>query len=323
MKELLNDYYGIQAHENIIINGREGFKQDSFLYFTISADYKEIIHMEQAAAAYFLAENHYTQIAYPIQNLNGEWFTRYLGKHYLVLKAVFDASESGKSEGKALAELHQAGMDYPYEPREISSYGQWKQLWIDKLTAFEQKILLDAAEVPGEWSQMLSDVLPYVVGISENAIQYMQESESEKRFDDVDQGTIGLRRYTGNLMNGFVWTNELVYDHPARDLAECIRHRLLQVNDPLKTVRDFLNDYQEERQLSIFSWRLIYARLIFPIHLFDEMEMGFANSGDPKNVRKMTELLERQSDYERRLGTFFNEAGVDCEKLQIPVLHWL
>ncbi|GAA0588534.1 spore coat-associated protein CotNH [Virgibacillus siamensis] len=325
MKELLADYYNIQAQENIFMNGREGFKQDNFLYFTISADFKEIIHMEQASAAYFLVENNYTQVAYPIQNLNGDWFTRYYGKHYLVLKAAFAASGHGKSEGKALANLHQAGVEYPFEPREISSYGQWKQLWIDKLTAFENKIKLDAEEVPGEWSQLLADVLPYIIGISENAIQYMQESEGEKRFSEVDQGTIGLRRYSGKIMDGFVWTHELVYDHAARDLAEFIRYSLLQVNDPMKKIRDFLNEYQEERQLSVFSWRLIYARLIFPIHLFDAIEQGYINSGSSasERVREMQDLMERQGDYERRLGKFFDEAGVDCERLQIPVLHWL
>ncbi|WP_077327753.1 hypothetical protein [Virgibacillus siamensis] len=323
MKELLTDFYGIQAHEKIIMNGREGFKQDNFLYFTISADYKEMIHMEQAAAAYFLVENHYTKIAYPIQNVSGEWFTRYRNDHFFVVKAPFAETGHSLSEGKALAELHMGGLDYPYEPQEISSYGQWKQLWIDKLTAFENKIVMDVNENPTPWSKLLSDALPYVVGISENAIQYMQESEGEKRFGDVDQGTMGLRRYAGNLADGFVWTNELVYDHPARDLAEYIRHRLLQVNDPVKKIRDFLNDYQEERQLSVFSWRMIYARLIFPIHLFDAMERGFAKGGNDGSVLELEELLDRQQDYERRLGKFFDEAGVDCERLEIPVLHWL
>ncbi|WP_174614140.1 hypothetical protein [Virgibacillus ihumii] len=323
MRELLADYYNIHARENIIVNGREGFKQDNFLYFTISADFREIIHMEQAATAYFLVENNYTQVAYPIQNVNGDWFTRYQGNHYLVLKAAFAASGQRKSEGKALADLHLAGLDYPYEPREISSYGQWKQLWIDKLTAFENKIMLDAEEAFDEWSLLLADTLPYIVGISENAIQYMQESEGEKRFAEVDQGTVCLRRYSEKLADGFVWTNDLVYDHPARDLAEHIRHNLLQVNDPLNKIRDFLNEYQEKRQLSVFSWRLIYARLIFPIHLFDAIERGFSNSEDTQRVREMRDLLERQADYERRLGQFFDEAGVDCERLEIPVLHWL
>lgn len=112
------------------------------------------------------------------------------------------------------------------------------------------------------------DFMPYLSGISENAIQYMQESEYESRFHETDQGTITFRRYHGQFSRHHLWLTDFAYDHPARDLAEFIRNQLLQTEDPMDGIQAFLEDYQQVRPLSVFSWRLLYARLLFPIHFF-------------------------------------------------------
>lgn len=324
LKDLLATYYGIHVAESILVDSVEGYRLNNSLYFTISVEHREVIHMEQATLAYYLCENNYTRMAFPIQNLDGEWFTRYQGGHYMVLKAQEGQLDNIPSQGRALAMFHKRGAHYPYEPQSISSYGQWKQLWIDKLTLFETKIEQDIKKSPSPYSRLLNGALPYIVGISENAIQYMQESESEPRFHEVDQGTIAFRRYSGNLSKSIIWTNDLVYDHPTRDLAEYIRYKLMQEHDPTREIIQFLRAYQEVRQLSIFSWRSLYARLIYPIHLFDLMEEGLLNEDNHDNhYLNMNELLERQTIYERRIGSFFEDLGMDCEKLQMPVLHWL
>ncbi|WP_164668256.1 hypothetical protein [Virgibacillus doumboii] len=323
MKDLLSAYYGIYADGSTIWNGMEALKQGNYLYFTISAEHKEIIHMEQAALAYYLYENNCPQVAIPVPNSQGDWFTDYLNKTYCVLRLKNTSSDTGLAQGETLAQFHQLGSRFNYEPQEISSYGQWKQLWIEKLTAFEKQIEVEAAEYPNSYYRLLMDVLPYVIGISENAIQYMQESEHESRFHQVDQGTIAFRRYGGNMRDSVIWTTDLVYDHPARDLAEHIRHKLLLRDNPMQEIREFLDAYQQVRQLSVFSWRLLYARLMYPIHLFDIIERGFSEKEHDKLYQELADKLEMQTIYEKRLSLLFEYAGVDSEGLQIPVLHWI
>ncbi|TFJ92776.1 hypothetical protein E4U82_10250 [Lentibacillus salicampi] len=322
MRDFLAAYYGIQAPEKTVWYGTEGFKDANYVYFTISAKQKEVIHMEQAALAYYLQENHYNHMAIPVPNNQGEWYTPYHDSYWMVLRVKNTAPETSFG-GEQLARFHATGSVYQYEPQAISSYGQWRTLWIEKLTAYEERIVTAANDHPNAYYRTLMDFLPYVIGISENAIQYMQESESEQRFHEADQGTIVFRRYHAQLENRVLWMNDLAYDHPTRDLAEYIRNKLLQEGDPMREIRAFLDDYQHVRPLSIFSWRLLYARLLYPIHVFDLIERGFAADHHDAAHSELSTIMKQQSEYEKRLGLFFENAGIHCEELQIPVLHWL
>ncbi|WP_106496800.1 hypothetical protein [Lentibacillus sp. Marseille-P4043] len=324
MKHLLATYYDVQIEAEIILDQRKGYKSADHTYFIISADNKEVIHMEQAALAYYLAENNYTEMAIPIPTIHGEWILHYQGENYLVLQVNQLKDQNGLSQGKQLAAFHHVGAMYRYEPHEISSYGQWKQLWINKLTIYENKLMQEAEKHPSDYYRFVMDILPYIVGISENAIQYVQETEQEYRFDEVDQGTISFQRFANSMSKPVFWTDELVYDHPARDLAENIRFYFLQ-NDKNSTERvlSFLHDYQLIRPLSVFSWRLLYARLIFPIHIYDCLKRGFDSQEYDQVYTDLTKLMAQQTVYEERLRDFFTEVAVDPEALQIPVLHWL
>lgn len=323
MRDFLAIYYGIQAYEKTVWHGMEGFKDANYVYFTISAEQKEVIHMEQAALAYYLQEKGYSHMSIPVPNSRGEWYTKYHDSYHMVLRVNNTGPHKQSVHGEQLAAFHTAGSLYQYEPQTISSYGQWKALWIEKLTAFEETIEMEANNHPNDYYGMLMDFLPYVIGISENAIQYMQESESEQRYHEADQGTIVFRRYHNQLQDRLLWMNDLAYDHPTRDLAECIRLKLLQKDDPMNDIRTFLHDYQRVRPLSIFGWRLMYARLLYPIHVFDIIERGFSADHYESVHSELSTIIDQQSVYEKRLGLFFENAGIDCEELQIPVLHWL
>lgn len=323
LRDFLEAYYGIQPWDKMIWNGIEGHKDDKYIYFIMSCDQKEIIHMEQAALAYFLYENNYSQMTIPLPNSQGEWYTPYLESYYMVLRAENTSTVKPIVHGEELAALHAVGLVYPYEPQTISSYGQWKGLWIDKLTAFEEKVEWEARDTPNAYYRLLMDSLPYVLGLSENAIQYMQESESDRGFHEADQGTIVFSRYDGQLNQPFLWMTDLAYDHPTRDLAEYIRYKLLEKENPADEIRVFLDDYQKVVPLSIFGWRLLYARLLYPIHLFDIIGRGFLTRQHGTLYTELSDMLDRQSVYEKRMRQFFENAGVNCEELQIPVLHWL
>lgn len=321
-QEFLHTHYELSVEEKMVLDGKEGYKHGEYLYFIINVNNKEVIHMEQAVLAYYLLENNFSQTAFPVQNIYGEWFTADQGRNYMVLQVQHPLWDNMLSPGESLATFHEVGASYGYEPKSISSYGQWKALWIEKLTVFETNLQQEAEKHPTKYYQLIMDILPYVVGISENAIQYLQESERDNRFHETDQGTISFRRYSNQLANPILWVDQFVYDHPARDLAEYIRTMLLEKRDQ-DEVTAFLNDYNKRRPLSVFSWRLLYARLVFPIHLFDIMQSGFLTDDFERLYREMTSLLDKQVDYERRLSDFFQIGSVKREEVNIPVIEWL
>ncbi|MFS0674368.1 hypothetical protein [Ornithinibacillus sp. 179-J 7C1 HS] len=323
MKEILLVNYNVHVKEQVMINGREGFRDQDYIYFIISANNKEMIHLEQAALAYYLSELGYKHTAVPIPTMGNSWFVEKDNNHYFVLRVSNIQEQIAKSHGRLLAEFHNQTATYSYEPQEISSYGQWKDLWIKKLIAYEQKIKHDSLSIQNNYYRLLVDIFPYIIGLSENAIQYMQESETDKRFHQSDQGVFAFRRYKEHLASPVIWTDELVYDHPTRDLAEYIRYKLLEDDVDKKDIISFINDYQEQRALSVFSWRLLYARLLYPIHFYDLFEESFKGKEYERYYADLKKMIKKQEAYEKRLASFFEVVNVDYKRYELPVLNWL
>lgn len=323
MRDLLNTFYAIQISEEILIEDRVAFKSGNNIYFITLATNNKAIHMEQSFLAHYLVKKGYAHTAHPVPNHYGEWITNYRDENYLVLKVIQLQENIPSEHGKILAQFHQKNRAYAYEPQHISSYGQWKNLWIDKLTSFEKKIIEEAENHKNNYYRLLMDVLPYIIGISENAIQYVQETNYENRYDQTDQGTITFQRYDDHLQRPIIWHTDLVYDHIARDLAEFIRHQLIQDGEQaFNDISIFLKSYQLIHPLSIFSWRLLYARLIYPVHLFDLIEEGFVEKNFEKHFQQLQQITEKQTDYEHCLDYFFQRIGLDQDQMQIPVLNW-
>lgn len=324
MNDLLTNYYQINAVARKVVDEKQGFIDDKYVYFIMSADNKEAIHMEQATLAYFLVENGFNQVALPIPNINGDWITEHEENRYMVVRHSFSKRETATSHGQLLANFHRVNQTYQYDPPNISSYGRWKTLWIDKLTLFEQYITEQAQKSSSSFYRLVMDILPYLIGMSENAIQYLQESERESRFNEVDQGTITFQRYDLQLLKPIIWFDDLVYDHPARDISEYIRKKLLNIHaQGVKESVDFMYEYRSINPLSVLSWRLMYARLIFPIHLFDVIEKAFMTEEYDKYHEKLEKLVEYQPNYEKDLTQFFQNTVFNDEDFRLPMIEWI
>lgn len=322
MKVLLENYYGLHLLEEIDVEGKKGFRDNEYIYFTIPASNNKAIHMEQATLAYHLAEIGYRETALPIPNMAGEWITTFEEKDYLVMRVQRFQARNTPSHGQKLATFHQQNMKYQYEPQYVSSYGQWKQLWIDKLTYFEHYIAKEGKKQPQAFFRILNDIMPYLIGISENAIQYIRESEAETQFEASDQGTICFHRYENNLLMPIIWPKDLVYDHKTRDLAEFIRSQLF-ATDQLNIIHTFLGEYESVQPLSLFSWRLLYARLLFPIQIYDFLTTCFQGDSLEDCIPGLESCISTQITYENNLRLLFHDLSIHNRLINIPRVHWL
>lgn len=324
MRNLLAMNYGLSINGSQVIGGRPCFTDREYFYTTIPAANKKDINMEQAALAYHLVENGYPHTAYPIPNMNQDWITNHEGENYIVLRGGAFKENTKGSHAQNLAYFHKDNSTYHFEPQSISSYGQWKSLWISKLTFVEHYLTEESKKQSNRYVRFLMNHLPYIIGISENAIQYMQESERERRYRDCDRGTIAFQRYQDQLLHPTIWSTDLVYDHPTRDIAEYIRAKILWGDErEVADVRLFLHEYESIQPLSVFSWRLLYARLIFPIHIFDQIQKSFYETDMEQSYRQMEALLDRQHIYEHHLAALFHDEQPNFYELDLPMLHWI
>lgn len=322
MIEILSLYDDVYISDQRLIDGKLGLLDDKYIYFIMSIDDEEVIHMEQATLAQFLFEQGLQQVVHPMVNRNGHWITEFGGKRYMVYKYAGTAEQVSVSHGQKLAQFHQQNYAYPFEPNYISSYGKWKSLWIDKLTSFEQEIN-ELEHLHVTYHRLALDMLPYIIGISENAIQYLDESIRFATYHESDQGTITFQRYDQQILKPIIWPEELMYDHPMRDVAELIRKILWLSEQGVLECYQFLQDYHQVNPLSQLSWRLLYARLIFPIHFFDVFAEIFKQVDIEDSGQQLSILIHKQPMYEQRLRELFKQFEFKDEDPALPMIEWI
>lgn len=326
MKDALQGQYNIRLGREIQRNGLTGFENSDGIYYLLPVqNFSDETAYEQRSICEYLKSSGLQQVALPMFTTEGRLYTTIQHQDYMLVHTDY-SPPSNQDQGAELAKLHQLGNEYPYQPQHISRYGHWKKLWEDKMDTWTEIYKKEWEERPSStYQRLFIETFPYLEGITENAIQYLQESEQDWRYEHFDQGTFTFERLHTSMLSENVWPHTLVYDHPARDLAEMMRYNFLENGmRGFDNIIRFMDSYESVRPLSVFSWRMIYARLLLPVHLFDALESSIAkdqkrNVAAEKYYRK---LLTNQSTYEKILHRFFIELSLDAKRNHIPVLDW-
>jgi spore coat protein YutH len=146
----------------------------------------------------------------------------------------------------------------------------------------------------------------------------------------MQRGTICFRRfpYEQNV-ESILTPDGWVYDHPARDISEWIRALYWQeagTADVYRKMTTFLNDYERIKPLTISCWRLIYGRLLFPLHYFEAIEGYYMSKNEHeknKHKEQLVTIIGQTTNYERFLKDFYKSLGLPVGKLAIPQPEWL
>ncbi|WP_277678560.1 hypothetical protein [Gracilibacillus dipsosauri] len=290
-------------------------------YFIIPIQQEEDAIWEKYVISNHLHQNNFTNVTQPIRNIHNQFVTT-VGKEKFLLCFARKKQTLDSSPGQKLAHFHQTGFQFPYQPQTISTYGNWKNLWVNKIDQYEALYKTYYKQQPTQpIMRVLADVFPYMVGLAENAVQYLNIAEEEKNYHMNDQATLTFSRYSNQCMDDFIWIHEIVYDHPIRDVAESIRPFLLKergLDD--KEFQQFMGEYLAICPLSPFAWKLLYARLLLPIHLFDKIDQyRDSDLGEKAWYR----LVEDQVYYEQNLKQFFSLFAVEFRDMDIIQLDWL
>nr|WP_276561712.1 spore coat protein YutH [Bacillus sonorensis] len=251
------------------------------------------------------------------------------GAAYVLLQAAPRFTNRSVPFGAELAEFHQKGRGYPYEVKETTRIGQWKELWGKRLDQLEQ-FWIQKSQSPQlqPFEKRFIESFPYYLGLTENAIQYLADTELDDQPQSVDSGTICQQRLTCET-----WKQEplikvpveWVLDHAARDLAEYARSVFQQKQD-VDEVALFLQQYEQVSPLSSFSKRLMYSRLLFPLHYFETVEGYYISPESEQHVyeNKLDHILSQASAYERFLSGFQEMAAMRSGgNVSMPPVNWL
>ncbi|WP_315970026.1 spore coat putative kinase YutH [Bacillus massilinigeriensis] len=332
MAKLLQQQYGIKVEGRLKVGMYEAFNNKNELYLVIPighVDQEELKELENLSL--HLIQNGDRNVCEMVKTKDGLSFAKWGEQSFCVIVNRHPKMAQVKHIGRKLAKFHLRGRQVSFPVTKLNRIGQWKQFWETRLDQME-KVWTDKLFIPPEndFERMFLESFPYYMGLTENAIQYLVDTELDGEPGLIDYGTVCHVKFHGKtwgdhyiIKNPFDWA----FDHCARDIAEWTRERYFRNSQTYQPeLIQFIKDYQTITPLSPFAWRLLYARLLFPLHYFECVEGYYiANSEQQKNLMqdRLKKYLQHSSDHEHFLAEFFQMAEVPVRKNNIPIVEWL
>lgn len=332
LRKMLENQYGIKVDEYLKLDRYEALRGNGWLYLVSKPGHREeteLSELERIAEHLRNYGDHHVPIF--LQTKDGGLISTWEQEKYCVFANRQLEMQKKNRLGRKLAKFHERGRRVPFQIERASRIGQWKELWEKRLEQMEKVwngLLFQAPE--DEFERMFIDSFPYYMGLTENAIQYLVDTEIDDDPIETDGGTVCHERFSKDswgtdytIKNPFDW----VFDHRSRDLAEWTRERYfrnIQTYD--LELKQFYADYQSVAPLSSFSWRLLYARLLFPLHYFDCIEGYYITRSEQEKKmleEQLSKILRQSIEYERFLSGFFHLSGAPVQQLNLTQPEWL
>jgi spore coat protein YutH len=327
----LEEFFGIQPERQTQIGRYEGFiSKDQIFIVAPLGESKEHL-TELKGIADHLIQNGDRHVLNITKTKSGELWGEKEGNSFCLLSCQLNERQPIKQIGRKLAKFHLRGLTIPFKVERTSRIGQWKQLWEKRLNQMEgvwQSKMYQSPE--NEFERMFLESFPYFMGLTENAIQYLVDSEIDETPGQMDNGTVCHERFSNPTWGKeFVLKNPMdwVFDHRSRDLAEWTRGVYFESKHAHHgQVRKFYQEYQSLAPLSAFGWRLLYSRLIFPLHYFECIEEYYITQSEQDKKwqeERLQKHLQDSTEYEKFLGEFYQLAEAPVKKFKIPHLEWI
>lgn len=332
LQHILQQKYSINSNEEFRLGRYEACLTDNHLYLLIpvgNMKTEEISDLDQIARHLIhYGDYHVCQF---LKSKDGESRFEWRNEHYSIIVSQTITESPLQRIGGELAKFHYYGRLIPFEIEGVNRIGRWKQFWEQRLDQMEKVWNGRILEPPdNEFERLFIESFPYYMGLAENAIQYLIDTEIDDDPIAVDSGTVCHERFSAKtwgdhyiLKNPFDW----VFDHCTRDLAEWTRElyfKNIKTYEP--DMKQFFFEYGAIMPLSSFSWRLLYARLLFPLHFFECVEDYYITSSEQQKLavgERLNKYLEQTREHEAFLKNFFPLLEVPMRAYRIPQVEWL
>jgi spore coat protein YutH len=332
LQKLLETHYGVRAEEQFKLDQYDVLRGNGWLYFIAATQNREEADItELSSIAEHLRKFGDQSVPMFLPTKESKYIVTWEQNKYCVLaNRQLEQQQRKTKMGRKLAKFHERGRRVPFQIQRSSRIGQWKVIWEKRLEQMEKewnRLLFQTPE--DEFEKMFVESFPYYMGLTENAIQYLVDTEIDDNPLETDSGTVCHHRFTKETWSGHYIKNpfQWVFDHRSRDLAEWTRERYHRNNQTYDVeVKQFFDEYQSIVPLSPFSWRLLYARLVFPLHYFECVENYYITRSEQEKKlleEQLAKILRQSTEYERFLAGFLQVSGAPIKRLNLPQLEWL
>lgn len=176
----------------------------------------------------------------------------------------------------------------------------WKQLWETKIDYFEYQMLHVLKKYP-----LLNNTMDYYIGLSENALEYLNYINMELGSICVCHKRLGVNSNLFDLYNPL----NLIVDYKVRDISEYLKDSYFNDINCNVIINKIFNRYIFDRT----NLLLFITRLLFPSYYFDLFE-DIVNKDLDENI--IFQIMKKSSSYE----DFVSKLIINCGLLNIS---WL
>ena len=240
-----------------------------------------------------------------LMNKFGILITNVYGNNYILLKPLKDMYE--QYDIKSMISFNR---NLHLTPNKSKLYhNAWGKLWSDKIDYFEYQI-----HELGKDKDIILDSFSYYIGLGENAISYVNNTNIKYQRTQQDRICLSHRRikypnYKLNYLNPL----SFIFDLEVRDIAEYIKSAFFAKEDAL----NYLKEALKLNHFTIYSLELLYARLLYPSYYFDIYENVMNHT---EKEEKLIPIIDLANEYE----DFLKSAYIEINKYApIEGIDWI
>lgn len=224
---------------------------------------------------------------------------------YVLMKVYINEAKKSDLSEIAFISMNNANI----KNNKILDRSDWVTLWSTKIDYFEYQIGQVGKKYP-----LICEYLGYYIGLAENAISYAKNTTQESKKSQYDTLTIAHKRIKANDTAFEIYNPiSLIIDYQARDLGEYIKSKFFDGADIWSEIDEYFKNYD----MSIYSKRLLYARLLFPSHFFDVYEAIIEGKLKEDDILPIIYKTEQYEDFLVEFHTYINRGNL------MPQIDWL
>lgn len=184
----------------------------------------------------------------------------------------------------------------------------WPKLWKTKIDQIEE-FVNKTSDIP-----LINEIVNYYIGMSENALLYLNEALSMYNNKIIDKNVFSHYRvkYQDTLYDFYSPFN-IIIDHPSRDIDSYSKELFFNNKFDLKEALLIINKYNLSNQGIMF----LISRLLFPTYFFDSYEDYINQKIDIEELKK---TLTKINSYERFLASYITTLS---NIYNVPKINWL